>query len=50
MVLDAGRMVEFGKPSELLQNKTGFLKSLVDRSDDKDALYAIANGQIEPLL
>ncbi|KAI0080061.1 P-loop containing nucleoside triphosphate hydrolase protein [Panus rudis PR-1116 ss-1] len=42
MVLDAGKIVEFGKPSELLQNEHGFLKSLVDESGDKAALYAMA--------
>ncbi|KAH9945600.1 hypothetical protein B0H21DRAFT_822934 [Amylocystis lapponica] len=44
MVLDAGRIAEFGKPSELLQNEKGFLRSLVDESGDKEALYAMANG------
>jgi hypothetical protein len=45
MVLDAGQLVEFGKPNELLQSNNGFLKSLVDESGDKDALYAMANEQ-----
>jgi ABC-type multidrug transport system fused ATPase/permease subunit len=39
MVLDAGNIVEFGKPSELLQIKDGKLKALVDESGDKDTLY-----------
>ncbi|KAF9786031.1 hypothetical protein BJ322DRAFT_1057551 [Thelephora terrestris] len=42
MVLDAGKIVEFGKPSELLEVEGGKLKSLVDESGDKDALYAMA--------
>ncbi|KAI1790062.1 P-loop containing nucleoside triphosphate hydrolase protein [Ganoderma leucocontextum] len=42
MVLDAGRIVEFGSPSELLKNKKGFLRGLVDESGDKDNLYAMA--------
>lgn len=42
MVLDAGRIVEFGKPSQLLKIEGGKLKSLVDESGDKDALYAMA--------
>ncbi|KAI0260093.1 hypothetical protein BC834DRAFT_1028685 [Gloeopeniophorella convolvens] len=42
MVLDAGRIVEFGKPSELLKDKGGRLRSLVDESGDRDALYAMA--------
>ena len=42
MVLDAGRIVEFDSPSVLLQKEGGFLKSLVDESGDKEALYAMA--------
>ena len=38
MVLDAGKVVEFGKPSELLQIKEGKPKALVDESGDKDTL------------
>ncbi|KZT06271.1 P-loop containing nucleoside triphosphate hydrolase protein [Laetiporus sulphureus 93-53] len=44
MVLDAGRVVEFGKPSELLKNEKGMLRALVDESGDKEALYAMAEG------
>ncbi|KZT65223.1 P-loop containing nucleoside triphosphate hydrolase protein, partial [Daedalea quercina L-15889] len=43
MVLDAGRIVEFGSPSQLLKNSKGMLKALVDESGDRDALYAMAN-------
>jgi len=39
MVLDAGNIVEFGKPSELLNIEDGKLKALVDESGDKDTLY-----------
>ena len=39
MVLDAGNIVEFGKPSELLRIKDGRLKALVDESSDADTLY-----------
>ena len=42
MVLDSGNIVEFGKPSELLNIKDGKLKALVDESGDKDALYKMA--------
>lgn len=42
MVLDAGRIVEFDSPKALLRNSSGFLRSLVDESGDKDALYAAA--------
>jgi ABC-type multidrug transport system fused ATPase/permease subunit len=41
MVLDAGNVVDFGKPSELLNVEGGKLRSLVDESGDKDALYAM---------
>ncbi|KAL6299635.1 multidrug resistance-associated ABC transporter [Sparassis latifolia] len=44
MVLDAGHIAEFGKPSELLQNEKGMLRALVDESGDRDALYAMAQG------
>ncbi|KAI0824512.1 P-loop containing nucleoside triphosphate hydrolase protein [Trametes gibbosa] len=44
MVLDAGRIVEFGRPSELLKNEKGLLRALVDESGDKDKLYAMAAG------
>lgn len=44
MVLDAGKIVEFDKPSVLLEKEGGFLKSLVDESGDRDALYAVAGG------
>ncbi|KAI0717853.1 P-loop containing nucleoside triphosphate hydrolase protein [Cerioporus squamosus] len=44
MVLDAGRIVEFGKPSELLKNEKGLLRALVDESGDKDKLYSMANA------
>ncbi|KAF9243735.1 hypothetical protein BU15DRAFT_71860 [Melanogaster broomeanus] len=45
MVLDAGKIVEFGSPEELLQNQQGMLKALVDESGDKDTLYAMAAGK-----
>ncbi|KAH9912641.1 uncharacterized protein B0H18DRAFT_889646 [Fomitopsis serialis] len=44
MVLDAGRVVEFGSPEELLKKPKGLLKALVDESGDKEALYAMAEG------
>ncbi|RPD55459.1 P-loop containing nucleoside triphosphate hydrolase protein [Lentinus tigrinus ALCF2SS1-7] len=44
MVLDAGRIVEFGKPSELLKNEKGLLRALVDESGDKEKLYTMANA------
>ncbi|EIW53710.1 P-loop containing nucleoside triphosphate hydrolase protein [Trametes versicolor FP-101664 SS1] len=44
MVLDAGRLVEFGKPSELLENEKGLFRALVDESGDREKLYATAMG------
>ncbi|THU95701.1 P-loop containing nucleoside triphosphate hydrolase protein, partial [Dendrothele bispora CBS 962.96] len=42
MVLDAGNIVEFDKPSVLLQDPNGKLRALVDESADKDHLYEMA--------
>ncbi|KAF8799457.1 multidrug resistance-associated ABC transporter [Phlegmacium glaucopus] len=49
MVLDDGRIAEFDSPKALLHKTDGFLKSLVDGSGDKEALYAMAltDRQIE---
>ncbi|KAJ7797502.1 P-loop containing nucleoside triphosphate hydrolase protein [Mycena olivaceomarginata] len=44
MVLDAGRIAEFGSPKVLLENKHGLLRALVDESGDKDALYEMAGA------
>ncbi|KAH7906183.1 MRP-like ABC transporter [Hygrophoropsis aurantiaca] len=46
MVLDAGKLVEFGSPAELLKNDKGMLRALVDDSGDKDALYEMAAGKL----
>ncbi|KAJ7264124.1 P-loop containing nucleoside triphosphate hydrolase protein [Mycena haematopus] len=42
MVLDAGRIVEFDSPKELLKIKDGKLRALVDESRDQDVLYTMA--------
>ena len=42
MVLDGGRLVEFGSPSELLKLKKGLFRSLVHESGDREKLYAMA--------
>ncbi|KAF7369381.1 ATP-binding cassette transporter [Mycena venus] len=44
MVLDAGRIIEFDTPKELLKNKNGMLRALVDESGDKHALYKMAGA------
>ncbi|KAG5648264.1 hypothetical protein DXG03_006223 [Asterophora parasitica] len=44
MVLDAGHIVEFDSPKELLKLPNGKLRALVDGSGDKDALYGMAEG------
>ncbi|KAH9166806.1 hypothetical protein EDB89DRAFT_2115743 [Lactarius sanguifluus] len=44
MVLDAGRIVEFDKPSELLKLESGRFRSLVDESGDRELLYSIASS------
>ncbi|KAH8986106.1 hypothetical protein EDB92DRAFT_2054957 [Lactarius akahatsu] len=44
MVLDAGRIVEFDKPSELLKSENSRFRSLVDESGDKDLLYSMASS------
>ncbi|KAH9028047.1 P-loop containing nucleoside triphosphate hydrolase protein [Lactarius deliciosus] len=44
MVLDAGRIIEFDKPSELLKLENGRFRSLVDESGDRELLYSIASS------
>ncbi|KAJ3720770.1 P-loop containing nucleoside triphosphate hydrolase protein, partial [Lentinula guzmanii] len=44
MVLDAGRIVEYDSPKELLKKKSGHLKALVDESADKERLHRMAEG------
>ncbi|KAJ3557434.1 hypothetical protein NM688_g1473 [Phlebia brevispora] len=43
MVLEAGNIVEFGKPKELLQISEGLFRSLVDASADQEDLL-VASG------
>lgn len=42
MVLDSGKIVEFDSPRVLLENKDGFLRTLVDESGDKESLIRMA--------
>jgi len=44
MVLDAGRIVEYDSPTNLLSNEKGFLRSLVEESGDKEHLYEMAEN------
>ncbi|KAE9402019.1 P-loop containing nucleoside triphosphate hydrolase protein [Gymnopus androsaceus JB14] len=44
MVLDAGNIVEYGSPNELLKKKSGHFSALVDESVDKEQLYRLAEG------
>jgi len=41
-VLDAGKVIEFDSPANLLAKEGGSFKALVDGSGDCEALYAIA--------
>ncbi|KZT60648.1 P-loop containing nucleoside triphosphate hydrolase protein, partial [Calocera cornea HHB12733] len=42
MVLDAGKLVEFGTPLSLLQNEKSYFRSLVEESGDKEKLMHVA--------
>jgi ABC-type multidrug transport system fused ATPase/permease subunit len=42
MVLDAGRLVEYDTPQNLLAMKKGLFYSLVEESGDKEELYRLA--------
>ncbi|OOF93911.1 hypothetical protein ASPCADRAFT_172801 [Aspergillus carbonarius ITEM 5010] len=39
LVLDAGRVVEYGTPRELTSNRNGIFRSLVESSVERDALF-----------
>ncbi|KAJ6544500.1 P-loop containing nucleoside triphosphate hydrolase protein [Mycena capillaripes] len=42
LVLDAGRIVEYDSPKELLKIKDGKLRALVEESGEREALYSLA--------
>lgn len=44
LVLDAGRLVEFASPANLLATKGSTFKAMVDGSGDKEALYALVGS------
>jgi ABC-type multidrug transport system fused ATPase/permease subunit len=48
MVLDAGKLVEFDSPKNLLHKEGSLLRALVHESSDKEALHALAEGQGRP--
>ncbi|KAF8599846.1 multidrug resistance-associated protein 4-like protein [Ceratobasidium sp. AG-I] len=45
MVLEARKIIEFKSPAALLQKENGSFELLVDKSGDRDALYAMAKKQ-----
>jgi hypothetical protein len=44
LVLNSGRLVEFGNPKDLLANQDGYFKALVDESPDRAELYVAAGA------
>jgi ABC-type multidrug transport system fused ATPase/permease subunit len=44
MVLDAGCLVEFASPAELLTREDSLFRKLVDESADKSALHAMVGN------
>ncbi|KAL5499199.1 hypothetical protein ACEPAH_1717 [Sanghuangporus vaninii] len=44
MVLDAGELVEFGSPKELMEKEGGYFRSLIDESDDRDLLRSLVGA------
>ena len=44
LVFDTGRLVEFDSPRALLEKPDGYLRSLVDESEERHALRALALG------
>ncbi|KIK52113.1 hypothetical protein GYMLUDRAFT_251467 [Collybiopsis luxurians FD-317 M1] len=45
IVLNAGQIVEFDRPAELLKNKNGKLRALIDESADKEHLLAMVQAK-----
>ncbi|KAJ6561237.1 hypothetical protein DFH09DRAFT_1160834 [Mycena vulgaris] len=43
-VMDVQKIVEFDSPKELLKIKDGRFRAMVDESNDREALYAMANA------
>jgi hypothetical protein len=45
MVLDAGKLVEFDSPAELLGRDDSLFRALVEESADKEQLYGLVQGK-----
>ncbi|KIK58469.1 hypothetical protein GYMLUDRAFT_45326 [Collybiopsis luxurians FD-317 M1] len=45
IVVDAGNIVEYGVPTELLKKKGGKLRALVEESNDKDVLFDLTGSR-----
>ncbi|KAF9270593.1 P-loop containing nucleoside triphosphate hydrolase protein [Marasmius fiardii PR-910] len=45
LVLDAGRIVEFGAPQVLLEKEDGMFRTLVNESNDRNALYSMVKSR-----
>jgi hypothetical protein len=45
MVLDAGKLVEFDSPVELLGRDSSLFRALVEESADKEQLYGLVQGK-----
>jgi ABC-type multidrug transport system fused ATPase/permease subunit len=43
MVLEAGQLVEFASPMELLRKEDGRFRKLVDESEDREALLSMVD-------
>ncbi|KAJ2927022.1 hypothetical protein H1R20_g10047, partial [Candolleomyces eurysporus] len=46
LVLDAGRMIEFDRPSELLKNPKGMFRELVEESGDRERLLGMVKDDL----
>lgn len=44
LVLDKGRVVEFGGPWELMQKEKGVFRSMIDTTGEGDSLKELARG------
>ena len=44
LVLEAGKLVEYDSPKALLGREKGYFRSLVDESDEREALLRLAHA------